>query len=809
MNKKSILTGVALAFAGLLGVASHQADAQAEGLMSQRVSSPPVIDGVAEATWDNIPSVSLAAVGGANTGSSDVTLKSVYSGDRVYFLVQWTDPTESTRRFPWVKQEDGSWLQLNDGSDHDETEYYEDKFAFIWNIDNSISGFNEGGCMVTCHVGEPNKSYGNKYAPGASEMGDIWHWKGVRSNPLGYIDDQYLDGTQWSADTPSAGRHSDPRDGGSYVNNKNEAGDAPAFSGPEGANGSYWIVDEEKVEFVDTFSSGDELPGIILSRPTGDRGDISAKGVYSNGGWTLEISRALVTGSDVDVQFDNLNATYYFGVAPFDNAQVRHAYQTGVTALTFETADYVGHDACKGCHSSVYAEYIQSGHSYKLNKVVNGQAPTYPHSVVPSPPEGYTWDDVTYVIGGFGWKARFLDLNGYIITGDAVQWTLETQTWSGYHADEAVGTKPYNCGTCHTTGWQTLEENGGVHQDGLEGMAGTFAAPGVECEGCHGPGGDHVGGPSKTNIQKDTTKEMCGSCHFRDSGHRIAASGGLIKHHEQYDELVNSPHEFMECGQCHDPHKSTKYELGGVTEGADCIKCHGDVEIKVAGMADHSCESCHMPKATKSAVKTAEFDKEDDTGFLGDISSHTFKINTNPDAMMFTADGKFVELDAEGHAIVTADFACAACHGKDGIASEQTAAWMFANAAIVHTSGQLVDTGEERVLASLPTKGRGLTISGAVAGGRRMRLRGSQPNPFNSSTMINYEIIEASPVRLEVFDMTGQKVRTLVNFTQEPGSYQIMWNGRDADGRELATGTYLYRLQAGAEVLREKMTLLK
>jgi len=177
--------------------------------------------------------------------------------------------------------------------------------------------------------------------------------------------------------------------------------------------------------------------------------------------------------------------------------------------------------------------------------------------------------------------------------------------------------------------------------------------------------------------------------------------------------------------------------------------------------------------------------------------------------MMFTEDGKFVALDADGHAIVTADYACAACHSAGGEASEQSVAWMFANSAIVHTGGQVVEVLEERVLASLPTRGRGLTISGGPAGGKRMRLRGNNPNPFNSSTMINYEIIESSPVRLEVYDMTGQKVRTLVDFTQGPGVYEIMWNGRDTDGRELATGMYLYRLQAGAEVLREKMTLLK
>ena len=59
-----------------------------------------------------------------------------------------------------------------------------------------------------------------------------------------------------------------------------------------------------------------------------------------------------------------------------------------------------------------------SGHPWKLNKVVDGQPPEYPFTEVPEPPEGVTWDDVAYVIGGYNWKARFIGQDGFIITGD-------------------------------------------------------------------------------------------------------------------------------------------------------------------------------------------------------------------------------------------------------------------------------------------------------------------------------------------------------------------------------------------------------
>lgn len=335
------LSILALFVAVTLGVSHWQtADAgsqqAASEIESQFVNSAPVLDGSAEAMWDDVPAITVAAFGGANAGNHEITLKSVYTNDAVHFLVQWTDATHSLQRFPWVKQEDGTWLHLNDGSDHDENLYYEDKFAFIWNINNSINGFNEGqGCFATCHVGDAGKPYGNKFTQTAGELGDIWHWKSVRSNPEGYIDDQYVDDARWSEDNTGAGRHSDARDSGGYVNNVNEDATGPTFMAPSGANGNYWIHESEKVEFVDTFTAGDEIAGIIVEKPTGDRGDIAAKGAYADGVWTLEMSRPLVTGSDTDIQFDDLGQGYYFGMAVFDNSQVRHSFQAGVSMLTF------------------------------------------------------------------------------------------------------------------------------------------------------------------------------------------------------------------------------------------------------------------------------------------------------------------------------------------------------------------------------------------------------------------------------------------------------------------------------------------
>jgi hypothetical protein len=194
--------------------------------------------------------------------------------------------------------------------------------------------------MVACHAGEAGKPYGNKYTANAGELGDIWHWKGVRMGPVGQIDDQYLDNTRYDKDkTPNAGRKSDPKTGaGGYVENVSDDKKGPKFAAKGNkAAPPYWILDQEK-EAIDTskYKAGQEVPGIIISPFAGDRGDISARANWSNGVWTLEISRKLKTGSQYDVQFDDLSKEYAFGVAVFDNAQVRHAFATQPNKLVFQ-----------------------------------------------------------------------------------------------------------------------------------------------------------------------------------------------------------------------------------------------------------------------------------------------------------------------------------------------------------------------------------------------------------------------------------------------------------------------------------------
>ncbi len=83
------------------------------------------------------------------------------------------------------------------------------------------------------------------------------------------------------------------------------------------------------------------------------------------------------------------------------------------------------------------------------------------------------------------------------------------------------------------------------------------------------------------------------------------------------------------------------------------------------------------------------------------------------------------------------------------------------------------------------------------------------PNPFNPQTRIAYDLATTGPVRLEIFDLRGKRVRTLVAAPEPAGRHEAVWNGRDDSGQAVASGTYLARLVAGEVRIARKLVLLK
>ena len=105
---------------------------------------------------------------------------------------------------------------------------------------------------------------------------------------------------------------------------------------------------------------------------------------------------------------------------------------------------------------------------------------------------------------------------------------------------------------------------------------------------------------------------------------------------------------------------------------------------------------------------------------------------------------------------------------------------------------------------------RGVLSAGAPAAlPKKIALSQAYPNPFNPATTISYRLMEANHVRVDIYDMLGNKVRTLVSQTQNAGTKSYQWNATNDLGQSVSAGMYIYTIQAGDFIQSKKMVLLK
>jgi len=83
------------------------------------------------------------------------------------------------------------------------------------------------------------------------------------------------------------------------------------------------------------------------------------------------------------------------------------------------------------------------------------------------------------------------------------------------------------------------------------------------------------------------------------------------------------------------------------------------------------------------------------------------------------------------------------------------------------------------------------------------------PNPFNSETIIRYQLRAGSRVKIDIFNVLGQKITTLVNKIQGAGIYSVKWDGRNDRNNLVASGLYLYRFETDYKVFSKKMMFVK
>ena len=109
-----------------------------------------------------------------------------------------------------------------------------------------------------------------------------------------------------------------------------------------------------------------------------------------------------------------------------------------------------------------------------------------------------------------------------------------------------------------------------------------------------------------------------------------------------------------------------------------------------------------------------------------------------------------------------------------------------------------------------PARAKLLTLAAELIGlPTGPQLRQNVPNPFNSATVIPYFLLEPGPARLEVYALTGQLVAVLHQGPQPAGFHRLPWDGKDSEGRSLASGVYLYRLVLNSGAQTRKLTILR
>lgn len=483
-------------------------------------------------------------------------------------------------------------------------------------------------------------------------------------------------------------------------------------------------------------------------------------------------------------------------------------------------ADYVGSAACAGCHAAKYDDWVASGHPYKFTVITGGVPPTYPPEAVNFQDQymdslgdgSHTWNDIAGVIGGYGWKARFVGTDGHIVgtlnsafsTGLAHNqmnfFGGEDHGWVDYHpGDEKIYN--YSCFKCHTTGGDTT----GTWLAGVDGL-GTFTEGGVGCEGCHGPGGDHITSMSADDIDRvyeyahvdnalgglerygvvqtpDTSGNdvnfLCGTCHNRGYTNKIDASSGFVKHHEQWDEMASTAHfeNGLTCITCHNPHKRVIWDGDGITK--TCNECHGDQVTTVNHGGGATCMDCHMPYAAKSGTTRGE------SGYKGDIRSHLLKI-TPDTASMFVADGSAVRDDDTRPASLSPAYACLGCHNDDSTDGipDKTLEEAVADAVGMHTDFTSV----------APVNDLKVSI---------------YPNPSSGPTRISVDLPANSRLDMSIYNTAGQVVYALTGKNFPQGNQVIYWDGKSNTGQNVIPGYYFVKISAGSLTSVDKLVLMK
>jgi hypothetical protein len=271
-----------------------------------------------------------------------------------------------------------------------------------------------------------------------------------------------------------------------------------------------------------------------------------------------------------------------------------------------------------------------------------------------------------------------------------------------------------------------------------------------------GSGGYQYGDESFTGLMSHAGVEgACVGCHMQQRGNRFA--GGTLPNHSfsmedtTYATGVYKPTDV--CATCHgeieefgDIKAFYDYDRNGMIEG---------VETEIHGLLDQLKAQLPIDPATGEPVN---------------MLKDSLAVKDRPDLIQGVWNYYFVKYD-RSYGAHNAKYAVRLLYKALG--------WTPLDV---------------KQLEGLPTE---------------FALEQNYPNPFNPSTVIRFALPGEEHVRLDVYDMTGALVKVLVDQALRAGSVEVTWDGTNVTGAKVASGVYLYRLQAGSFTSIKKMVMLK
>jgi hypothetical protein len=300
------------------------------------------------------------------------------------------------------------------------------------------------------------------------------------------------------------------------------------------------------------------------------------------------------------------------------------------------------------------------------------------------------------------------------------------------------------------------------------------------------------------------------------------------------------------CPTCHDPHKPDTLAYFNSTTGTYqylansnqlCGQCHGNLRFPDTdhrsynieagtggiGVADQitmpgtACVDCHMYRSDVDGSNSKMYGGHSwsnivqETGTTATVScAQCHSTMTADQALSYvqTCQDEYAHLDSVAQVAVSAA-------QNANISSADTMRLRYLAEAEHNLTYAEMDESKgvhnHKYLVSLLNDAiqKASTVSGIVSESltnipREFKLYQNFPNPFNPSSIISYDVAKAGFVELQIFDLTGREIRTLVNKWQAAGSYSVTFSANS-----LTSGVYFYRLISGSYVQTRKMVLIR